>query len=199
MLGIRTVTNLKSNAKGRNELLRELKDFKYIFLVRDYVKVLDPTVYARFVLTSQKTGFECMGLASYEPSNQKIIYTRDSWVDYWQYPSSDFLFFTQNAIQKAGYLNENFPSDTWEDVEHIKRVGDLGLTAPFGYFVGIKNERRYLSVDIEVKQKQTLESIKRHNEFKKATEYWQSLNVAGFPDMPSQDKMEIKNTEGAII
>ena len=201
MIGIRTVTSSRSDAKGRNELLRELKDFEYVFLVRDYVKVLDPTIYARFVLTSQQTGFECMGLASYEPSNQKIIYEKDPWVDYWQFPSSDFLFFTQNAIQKAGYLNENFPPNTWEDAEHIKRIGDLALTAPFGFFIGIKNERKYLLVDSELKQKQLLEDMKRNDEFKKGTEFWQSLDPATFPEMPKPEEegFKLKRTEGVMI
>jgi hypothetical protein len=195
------VISSENDAKAKNKLLKQLSDCEYLFLVNDTVEIIDPAVFARFILVSNQSGFECMGLASYESSNQRVIYEKDPWVDYWQYPSSGFLFFTQNAIQKAGYLNEGFPPNTWEDVEHIKRIGDLALTAPFGFFIGIKNERRYLSINPELKQKQILEDMKRGDEFKKGTEFWKSLDPLGFPELPQpqNEGLRMKKAQGTMI
>jgi len=187
-------TKVVKPESNKNKLLKDLinSGCTYLFLYNDSIKIKDPLVFEHFKIVSDKTGFECMCMGSCEPSNQKPLYTNDPYVDYWMFPGTSFLFVTKNAIDKAGYMDEKFPKDTWEEVELIHRIGNLGLTAPFGMFVGIKDEFRYFDLDEEKIKERLKSDHDRMDTIKKATDYWQSKNPERFPNMTMPKTPDVK-------
>jgi hypothetical protein len=210
MIGIGTVGKQKYelpylvlSSKNKNKLLKDLinKGCDKLFLIQDGLKIKDNLVFEHFAIASDKTGLECMSLCGAELSNKKPIYTHDPYINYWQFPGTIFAFYTANAAQKAGFMDEKFPADTWEDVEFMNRIADLGLTSPFGMFVGIKNEERYFELDVEELNKRVEKDKSRNETFKEATLYWQNKNPEKFPDigMPTEKKFELKKAGGEMI
>jgi len=193
MIGIANI----QGGENKNKLLKDLiaSGNTYLFLVNQYVKVKDPLVFQHYKIVSDKTGFECMTVCGTEPSNDKPLYTQDPFVNYWRFPGTSFFFITKNAYEKSGGIDENFPEDTWELVELIHRVGNLGLTAPFGLFPTIKDEGRYFDVDRKKIEEGVARDLKRRDEIQKATDYWQSKNPVNFPNMGEPQKSPDKKIE----
>lgn len=188
----------------KNKLLKELSVFDYAFLINKGIKIKDPLTFEHFTITSEKTGHQALTSGTSEVSNEKPIYDRDPYVDYWQYPGTQFLMLTKRAINEAGNMDEKFPENTWEDVEYTHRLCMKGLIPPFGLFVGIKNEPFYFEMDKEVLKERMTLTKEVKEKLNKATMYWQSKNPESFPRMGGKDriigekKIELKKSEGMI-
>lgn len=205
MKGIGLKGQKRIAAKGStNDVLKTLMEngCDYIFTIDDTVIVKDPLVYYHYIVASKKTGFECMMFAQSEPSQGNPLYIKDKYVDYWPLPGTGFVFYTRNALEKAGLIDENFPPDTWEDVELIHRIGNKGLTAPFGFFIGIKNEAKYFGLNKDKINENRLKVIARKAQYQAALDYWQSKDPERFPTMdearPKDVVMEVKDGKGIL-
>jgi hypothetical protein len=186
--------------ESKNKLLKDLIDSgaTYLFLYNDCLKIKDPLVFQHYKIVSDKTGFECMTVCGSEPSNEKQLYVNDPYVDYWPYPGGDFLFVTKNALDKVGFIDENFPEDTWEIYELIHRICNAGLTATFGMFVALKDEAKYFEPDMDKIRVKVKRDLERKKELEVAMDYWQSKDPARFPQMapPKQPGAKIEMRKG---
>jgi len=133
----------KNKNKALKEMLQSGEDF--LFLVEENCKVLDPKIYDIFVATSHKTGIEALmwGRGSI---NKRLEFNDDPYIDYFTDFVSSFMLFTRNAVQKVGLFDEEMPSNTWQELEYAKRIGDAGLSTPFGMFASPKNVDQYFSI-----------------------------------------------------
>lgn len=135
------VIKLDSNtAKSKNRALREaLKSpYKHFFLIENCVKVENDLIFDKFIETSQKTGIHCLMWANAVP-NKRVEFNEDKNIDYWSDFAPCFTYYTREAIEKVGLFDEKMPPNTWQEIEHAKRIGDAGLSTPFGMFASPKN------------------------------------------------------------
>lgn len=179
----KTVPLTDDIAKEKNKLLKEMlaSDCDYFFLVEDNCKVKDVKIYNIFIEAYKKTGIEAMmwGKGSV---NKRIEFDQDQYIEYYTDFSPAFVMFTRNAVEKAGFFDEEMPKNTWQDLEYAKRIGDLGLSSPFGQFVSPKNIDEYLEI---TKEKDEFKNLKEMDE---ALKYWEAKSGDDFP-------IEIKEAE----
>ena len=188
----------KRTAKDKNIAFKKLVEAgcKYIFWI-DGVKIIDNLVFEHYRIISQKTGWECIVTSINEPSNQAPLYS-DAYVTYWPFPSTSFVMYTSHALETAGYFDENFENDTWDDVEHIHRMGNHALTGTWGLFVTLKDERGFLESD----PKRTEKELKPKEVLEENMKYWQGKDPERYPitkEKILKDKgFELKKSEGMI-
>lgn len=184
--------------QSKNIAFKKLLDMgcDYIFWL-DGVNILDQMIFEHCRVISEKTGWECILTSLNEPSNGEAIY-KDSYVTYWPYPSCCFVMYTRNALEKAGLFDEEFEPGTWDDVEHIHRMGNFAFTGTWGLFVTLKDERLFLAPD----PKWTGKELKKRDVLDSNMKYWQSKNPERYPitkEKPIKDKkLELKHSEGMI-
>jgi hypothetical protein len=167
--------------------------FDYTFLINKGIVIKDPLIFEHFAITADKTGHQALISGTSEISNDKPLYEKDPYVDYWAYPGTLFMMLTKKAIQEAGRFDEKFPLNTWDDVEYIHRLCSKGLIPPFGLFVGIKGEKHYFDIDESVLKDRMNLTDKLKRDIDKATKYWQSKNPENFPYMGKSVRMNEKN------
>jgi hypothetical protein len=163
-------------AKDKNRALKEAltTDKDYFFLIEDNCKVLDNKVYQIFIDTSKKTGIEALMWAR-GSLNKRLPFGDDPHVDYWSDFVSSFSMFTRNVVEKAGFMDEKMPPNTWQDLEYAKRIGDMGLSSPFGVFAAPKDVDEYFSI---TKPKDEFKNLKQLDE---ALVYWEQKAGDEFP------------------
>lgn len=172
----RTIKLNDRTIKNKNKALKEFlkTDKDYFFLVEENCEVLDKKVFDVFVKTSKKTGIQAL-MYPRGSLNKRKEFDEDPYVDYWSDFVSSFMMFTREAVEKAGFLDEDMPANTWQELEYAKRVGDLGLSAPFGMFAAPKDTDKYFKID---KPKDEFKNIKQMDE---ALDYWQGKEGEDFP------------------
>lgn len=187
--GTKIITSrLTSYGKTKNKLLKQLKDYEDIFLIEDCVDIIDDDVFEYFIDTRKKTGFECLMWGKAFPGNKKLKYD-DSLVEYYTDFATPFSYYTDKVIKTVGYMDEKMPPNTWEEYEHVKRIGDMGFAPPFGIFVSPKFASNYLEVNEKIKDKYSdIDPVK----MKKGLEYWTKKDGDEFSEM-LYNKMTKKN------
>jgi hypothetical protein len=160
----------------KNRLLKEMlkSDKDYFFIVEDNCKVLDDKVYQIFIDTSKKTGIGAL-MWPRGSLNKKINFDDDPYIEYWTDFVSSFSMFTREAVEKAGLMDEVMPPNTWQDLEYAKRIGDMGLSTPFGMFAAPKDIDKYFEI---TKPKDEFNNIKQLDE---ALTYWEHKAGDEFP------------------
>jgi hypothetical protein len=192
-----------NTVKGKNKLLKELSNFDYGFMIHDGIKVKDPLMFEHYAITAEKTGHQAFTSGTSEVSNNKPVYDRDPYVDYWLYPGTMLLMLTKKAMWEAGKFDEKFPVDTYEDFEYLYRLCRKGMIPPFGLWIGIKNEGFYFDIDPAVFKKRMERTDKIKKEIEEAVLYWQSKDPENFPyqgkeRVIGEKKIELKKAEGMI-
>ena len=170
------VVKLTGNiTKTKNKALKNFlkTDKNYFFLVEDNCKVNDK-VYQIFINTSKKTGIEAL-MWPRGSLNKRLPFDEDPHVEYWTDFVSSFSMFSRNAVEKAGFMDEKMPPNTWQDLEYVKRIGDLGLSTPFGMFAAPKDIDKYFKI---TKPKNEFKNIKQLDE---ALIYWEQKSGDDFP------------------
>ena len=183
----KTISLTGDIAKEKNKALKEMlaSDKDYFFLVEDNCKVLDPKVYDIFIDVSKKTGIEALMWAR-GSINKKINFNDDPYIDYYSDFVSSFSMFTRNAVEKVGFMDEDMPKNTWQDLEYAKRIGDVGLSTPFGMFASPKDIDKYFEID---KPKDEFKNLK---EMDTALRYWEAKSGADFPiEIKEKPKFEM--------
>ncbi len=163
-------------AKGKNNALRKMlqSDKDYFFLVEENCRVIDDKIYDIFIETSKKTGIEALMWANGTP-NKRISFDEDASIEYFSDFSPSFVMFTRNAVESVGFMDEEMPANTWQDLEYAKRIGDLGLSTPFGMFASPRSIDRYFEI---TKPK---DEFKNLVEMDKALRYWEAKSSEDFP------------------
>jgi GT2 family glycosyltransferase len=162
--------------ENKNKALREgLKSKKdYIFLIEDNCKILDDSIFDKFIEVSQKTGIEAL-MWAYGSENQRVNFNDDPYIEYFADFSTGFVMFTRNAVEKVGFMDEEMPENTWQDLEYAKRIGDMGLSTPFGMFASPKDINTYLKI---TKTKDEFKNLERMED---ALKYWEAKDNEDFP------------------
>lgn len=176
------VIKLDSNiAKGKNKALKEAlrSPYNYFFLVEENCKVLDDDVYDKFIEVSKATGIEALMWARGDV-NKKLPFDDDRYIQYYTDFASAFSMFTRNAVETVGLMDEKMPPNTWQDIEYAKRIGDAGLSSPFGIFAAPRGVDNYF----EITPNETYKNVAQLDE---ALKYWEAKDLEDFP-------IEIKDT-----
>lgn len=163
-------------AKEKNRLLKEMlaSDKDYFFLVEDNCKVLDDKIYDIFIDISKKTGVECLNWAR-KDTNKKIDFDQDKYIEYYMDFPSSFVMFTRNSIETVGFFDESMPENTYQDMELAKRIGDAGLSTPFGKFASPKDIEQYFEIT------PAPEGYRNTSKLNDAMSYWEEKDGADFP------------------
>lgn len=163
-------------AKEKNKLLKEMlaTDNRYFFLVEENCKVLDDKIYQIFIDTYEKTGIEALMWPRKE-MNSQVNYHDDKYIDYWSDFVPSFIFLTRNAVEIVGFMDEKMPENTWQDIEYAKRIGDAGLSTPFGMFASPKNIDQYFDIG------KPPEGYKNLEKMHEALLYWEGKDGDDFP------------------
>jgi hypothetical protein len=170
--------------KSKNKVLKDFvkSDFDYIFLIESNCKVLDESIYDKFINVSEKTGIEvlCWGEGGL---NKRLPFDDDPYIDYYTDLASAFVMYTRHAIKEVGFLDEKMPPNTWQELEHAKRIGDKGLSTPFGMFASPKGIT-------ELKLTSNKDEFENLEQMEEALKYWESRDQEDFPiqikDKPKQ-------------
>ena len=171
-----TISLTGNIAKAKNEALRKMlkTDKDYFFLIEENCKVLDTKIYDIFIDVSQKTGIETL-MWPRGAVNKKLEFEEDPHIHYWSDFASSFAMFTRNIVEKVGFMDEDMPENTWQELEYAKRIGDAGLSTPFGIFAAPKNIDEYFEI---TKPKDEFKNLKQMDE---ALTYWEKKNFEDFP------------------
>lgn len=174
-------------AKEKNRLLKEMlaSDCDYFFLVEENCKVLDDVVYQKFIETSKKTGIENLMWPRRE-MNKQLNFHDDKNVEYFADFVPSFAMYTRNAVEKVGFMDEMMPENTMQELEYAKRIGDAGLSTPFGMFASPRDIDKYFDISTPPKGYKNLEKMEE------ALRYWEAI---GGEDFPIEVKEEPKKFE----
>jgi len=173
-------------AQTKNRALKEaLKSpYNHFFLVEDIVNVKNDSVYQKFIDTAERTGIECLMWAKAVP-NKNIVFDDDKNIEYWADFAPCFVYYSRSSIEKVGLLDEEMPANTWQEIAHAKKIGDLGLSTPFGMFASPRNITELEVTDDRGKW------INR-GKIDEAITYWESKDSEDFPiQVKSQQKLEM--------
>src|SRR4030042_576007 len=116
--------------------------------------------------------------------NKRIPFDEDRYIQYYSDFVSSFSMYTRKAVVAAGFFDEEMPKNTWQELEYVKRIGDVGLGTPFGIFAAPRGVDNYFQIANPKREYKNLE------ELDKALKYWESKNIEDFP-------IEIKDTTKA--
>jgi hypothetical protein len=170
------VIKLSGNlAKSKNKALKEfLKSGKdYFFLIESNCKVLDDRIFQKFIDVSKATGIEVLVWGE-GGVNRRLPFDDDPYVNYYSDLTTAFVMYTRHAIEVVGLLDEQMPPNTWQELEHAKRIGDKELSTPFGMFAGPKD-----ITELElVGEKNEFTNLKQMDE---ALKYWEDKDLEDFP------------------
>ena len=163
----------------------------YFFLVEENCKVLDDKVYEIFIDTSKKTGIEAL-MWPRGSINKKLPFEEDPYIQYWSDFVSSFSMFTRNAVKRVGFMDEEMPANTWQDLEYAKRIGDVGLGTPFGIFAAPRGIDQYFEI---TKPKNEFKNLKQMDE---ALKHWEKKEGEDFPINIAKEK-QAQQAENASI
>lgn len=175
--------------KSKNKALKEaLKSpYDYFFLTENNCKILDDTVYDKFIECSKKTGIQAL-MWGEGGLNKKLPFEDDPYIVYYSDFATAFTMYTREAIEKVGLLDEEMPPNTWQEIEHAKRIGDNGMSSPFGMFASPRRIDGMLSI------KSPKDEFKNLARMEEALRYWQRKDGEEFP-IEIKDRPTDKITE----
>lgn len=182
------VIDLDGNiSKSKNKVLKDClrSDKNYFFLIENNCKVLDDSVYDKFTDVSQKTGIETL-MWGEGGVNRRLPFDDDPYIDYYTDFATAFTMYTRNAIETVGLFDDKMSPNTWQELEHAKRIGDKELSTPFGMFASPKNIT-------ELKLTSQKDEFKNLKQMEEALKYWEDKDSEDFPiDIKEKPKTEFK-------
>lgn len=171
----KTIPLSENVAKEKNKALREMlkTDRDYFFLVEENCKVLDESVYDKFIEVCKATGIETLMWP--QPQNPRLPFELDKYISYYKDFDSEFAMYTRKVVETVGFLDEEMPPNTWQELEYAKRIGDMGLSSPFGIFAAPKDVDKYFEI---TKPNDGFKNLKALDE---ALTYWETKDPEDFP------------------
>lgn len=162
--------------KSKNRALKEaLKSpYDYFFLIEDNCKILDENIYNKFIDTCEKTGIQAL-MWGEGGLNKKLDFDDDPNIYYYSDFATAFTMYTRTSIEKVGLMDEVMPANTWQELEHSKKIGDAGLSTPFGMNASPKGVDGMLELTYN---KMDFVNIKAMDE---ALTYWAEKEGEEFP------------------
>ena len=172
--------------KLKNKALKEaLKSpYDYFFLIEENCEVLNDEVFNKFIETSKATGIEALMWARAD-LNRKLPFEDDRLIQYWSDFVSTFSMYTRKVVETVGFMDEKMPPNTWQDIEYAKRIGDAGLSTPFGMFASPRGVDNYLKVT-------KVPNTKSIKDLEEALKYWESKEGDNFPIEIKKPMKEIR-------
>lgn len=162
-------------SKSKNRALKEALNSPYndFFLIESCVEIKNNTIFEKFIETNRKTGINCLMWPECIP-NKQIEFREDPYINYWADFAPCFTYYTRESIKKVGLFDEDMPSNTWQEVEHAKRIGDAGLSTPFGMFASPKN---IVGLEVTEDRGKYINRVK----MEEGLIYWENKDQEDFP------------------
>lgn len=178
----------KGVATAKNWLLKQMikEGCDYLFLIEDDIIIKSPKAITEYVRLSKLSGIEHFMFAHHGPANKGMLYLRKKGIDLYTACVGAYCMYTKNAIEKAGYFDENF-YNAWEHIEHTFRIQKVGLTTPFPTYPDLTESKKYLK---EIPRAIKNSSI-RHNKdwtmnIVKGLLYWKEIDK----QFPFREKLD---------
>lgn len=155
--------------KSKNKALKYLfdKGCDYLFLIEDDMIIKRADVFEAYIAAYKASGIHHFNYGPGSPFNRKqsiefdlhnrhlldqhsepnpklIVDYKDIKVALYEHTVAMFCFFTRAAIEKAGYIDEEY-YNAWEHVDHTYRIIKMGMHPPFWWFADIANSEDYLT------------------------------------------------------
>lgn len=147
------LTDSKCIAENKNVALKYLIDngCTHLFIIEDDVIIKNPDVFLKYIETAKIFRIEHLNFCRrYLPKSetyQKPIYKftfLNTGLEFYHNLCGIFSYFTKNAIETAGYMNENY-INALEHCEHTYRLCLNNMYTPkFHMFADIMNSNEYL-------------------------------------------------------
>lgn len=179
--------NLRQDTKAvvynKNGLLRYFlqTNFKYLFILEDDIKILDPYVFLEYIEASETSNIQHLNFSpittksvSYPYSNHVIIHDK---------LYGAFQFFTKKCVEDIGLMNENLNKNCWEHVEYAYRVHRFYNYNPIWWHFP---DYRYSSECIKFQHCKS--SITLFDDVKKEQEQlmFKNLGISAFPPLSTK-------------
>lgn len=157
-------------AKTKNKALRYLleADCEYLFLIEDDMLILDPSIFQKYIETSEVSGIRHFNYGPGSPFNRKqtiqdfdlhnrhlleqksepnprlIVDYKTCSVALYTHTVAMFSFFTKEIIEKVGFFPEEYDR-CWEHVDHTYQIIKAGYHPPFWWFADIADSHKYIT------------------------------------------------------
>lgn len=139
--------------KAKNNALKELKDYDYIFLLEDDITLKDKNVFDKYIEASKISGiqhfnFAFHGVDNYTSTGQpavriKIEYSPTASISLYPNVYGAFSMYTKKCIENVGYMDE-FYYNAMEHVDHTAAIIKAGMHPPFRWFADITDSNNYI-------------------------------------------------------
>jgi len=189
---IKIIHNSKNNGVGyaKNQLFRELmKDCEYIFIAEDDMIPQNKMAVLGYLAAARITGIEHFLFSHHGPANDEptALIDRQGPIEYYKACVGAWCFYTKNALEKAGLMDEGF-DNAWEHVEHTHRIFK-SFELPYGYYPDVVGSRDFIKEipgSINNSSIGILDDPKRIKVIIKGLEYWKKKEK-GFPAQHTLD------------
>lgn len=178
--GVKTIRNTKRTwvAVNKNLGIKDLLEAgcNHLFLIEDDIIIKSKDVFNRYIEAGRLRGLQHLNFAHHGPANEGGYQYSDGVVDYYPHCVGAFSYYTREAIEMVGLMDENLVN-CWEHVKHTKDLGDAGYTSPFSAFADVSGSKDLLT---EIEGSIAGSSIRPTKEWKarmkKGLDYWHSID-----------------------
>lgn len=146
--------------RAKNQLLRKMRHagFKYLFLIEDDVKILDNSVFEKYILTAAESGLWA-GQLSYgshggikggnvkkdgTPNVREVVEYEQYSIDLYPQSFQAFTLYHANIFKLMGYFDDYYINAV-EHLDHYYLAALRGLGNYFWYFPDIKDSWKYIT------------------------------------------------------
>lgn len=126
-------------AYGKNVCLRNLlaTDCDWLFIAEDDVVVDSPKAITGYIEAANGSGLSHLSFAHHGPRNTGVNFMQAGSVRLWPNSIGAWCLYSRECLEAVGLMDEGFPKNCLEHVEHSVRIRDWELkrnTWPDGLF-----------------------------------------------------------------
>lgn len=182
-------------ARGKNILLQTMLDAgcKHLFLLEDDIIITNDLAVNGYINAAKKTGFGHLMFAHHGPMNAPGPLYKDDFIEYYPHCIGAWCYYSREALERLakedekkgwpnpGLMDENF-KNAWEHVEHTNRLGNLGLTSPFGFFADARGSDKWLKeIPGSIDQSAIRPQADWQKRIDEGYDYWKAKDGRGLP------------------
>lgn len=139
--------------KTKNQALRYLKNYDYIFIIEDDIVIKDKDVFKKYIEASKISGiqhfnFAFHGFDNYLPDGKpavrlKVDYSPEISISLYPNLYGAFSMYTKQCIEKVGLMDEHY-YNAMEHVDHTNQIIKANMHPPFRWFADISDSNKYI-------------------------------------------------------
>jgi hypothetical protein len=156
----------------KNRLLKQmiLDGHEWLFLMEDDIEIVDKTVAERYINAAVASNYPHLMFAHHGGRN-RLQSGETNHLRFWPNAVGAFCLYSAEAIDRVGFIDETFPRNHLEHVEHSARIlNDYGLRS-HPYWPDLKDSHFYLKEQPEGLINRSITSTAAT--FEAAIEHWQ--------------------------